>query len=95
MMLTEDQGSGSTHGEEESEVLHNRVYRPEVDCHKRSKSWDRDRGMVQVPEMLKNSCLPQAEEGEPERCMERWRGRPWGMVYGRPQTGGVLPDNHL
>ena len=41
MMLTEDQGSGSTHGEEEEEsiVLHNRVYRPEVECHKRSKSW--------------------------------------------------------
>ena len=74
--MTEDQGSGSTHGEEEeSEVLHNRVYRPEVDCHKRSKSWDR--GMVRMPETMKNSCLPQAEEGEPERCMERcmerWR----------------------
>ena len=71
MMMTEDQGSGSTHGEEESEVLHNRVYRPEVKCESRSKSWDRDRGMMQVPEMMKNSCLAQAEEGEPERCMER------------------------
>ena len=76
--MTEDQGSGSTlddEEEEESIVLHNRVYRPEVECHKRSKSWDR--GMVQMPEMMKNSCLPQAEEGEPERCMERcmerWR----------------------
>ena len=75
MMMTEDQGSGSTLDEEESFVLHNRVYRPEVDCHKRSKSWDR--GMVRMPETMKNSCLPQAEEGEPERCMERcmerWR----------------------
>ena len=75
MMMTEDQGSGSTLDEEKSIVLHNRVYRPEVDCHKRSKSWDR--GMVRMPETMKNSCLPQAEEGEPERCMERcmerWR----------------------
>ena len=70
-MMTEDQGPESTHGEEESEVLHNRVYRPEVECHKRSKSCDR--GMVRMPERKKNSCLPQAEEGEPERCMERWR----------------------
>ena len=92
MMMTEDQGSGSTLDEEESEVLHNRVYRPEVDCHKRSKSWDR--GMVRMPETMKNSCLPQAEEGEPERCMERRFGRPWGMVYRRPQTGGLLPDSH-
>ena len=71
MMMTEDQGSGSTLDEEKSFVLHNRVYRPEVDCHKRSKSWDRD--MVRMPETMKNSCLPQAEEGESERCMERWR----------------------
>ena len=83
MMMTEDQGSGSTLDEAKSIVLHNRVYRPEVDCHKRSKSWDR--GMVRMPETMKNSCLPQAEESEPERymercmegcmerCMERWR----------------------
>ena len=71
-MTTEDQGAGSTLDEEEEEesfVLHNRVYRPEVDCHKRSKSWDR--GMVRMPETMKNSCLLQAEEGEPDRCMER------------------------
>ena len=75
MMMTEDQGSGSTLGEEEEEsiVLHNRVYRPEVECDKRSKSWDR--GMVRMPERKKNSCLPQAEEGEPERWMERWMER--------------------
>ena len=71
MMMTEDQGSGSTLDEEESGVLHNTVYRPEVDCHKLSKSWDR--GMVRMPEMMRTSCLPQAEEDEPERCMERWR----------------------
>ena len=93
--MTKDQGSGSTHGEEEdSIVLHNRVYRPEVECERRSKSWDRDRGMMQVSERKKSSCLVQAEEGEPERCTERRFVRPWGMVYGRPQTGGVLLDNH-
>ena len=72
-MTTKNQGSGSTYGEEEeSEVLHNRVYSPEVECHRQSKSWDKDRGMVQVPERM-NSCLQQAEEGEPERYVERWR----------------------
>ena len=67
-MMTEDQGSGSTLDEEESEVLHNRVYRPEVDCHKRSKSWDR--GMVRMPETMKNSCLPQGSEDHEVWSME-------------------------